>query len=80
MHSHLHTKSNRSCDEVMRALEECHAQGFIWKLFGNCNEVKREVNRCLAGARSARAEQNREKAREERAKVERRWKEIDAES
>lgn len=64
----------------MRALEECHARGFMWKLFGNCNEAKRQVNLCLAGARSEHTAKNREQARQGREKVQRKWNEIDAES
>ncbi|MCJ1331462.1 hypothetical protein MMC10_008153 [Thelotrema lepadinum] len=64
----------------MRALEECHDKGFIWKLFGNCNDVKREVNKCLAQARSEWTAQNREKARPTREKVVKRWREIEENS
>ena len=64
----------------MRLLEECHEQGFLWKVFGNCNEAKRNVNKCLSAARVERIAKNREQAKEDREKVQARWKEIDQNS
>ena len=64
----------------MRALEECHAQGFLHKLVGGCNRAKREVNMCLRGERLERTARNRERAKEERAKIQEKWKEIDMNS
>lgn len=57
----------------MNALDECHARGFLWKAVGNCNDIKREVNKCLSAERWARAKQNRDKARENRSRVEKVW-------
>ncbi|KAJ5916166.1 hypothetical protein N7504_000181 [Penicillium tannophilum] len=73
MHSHLHTSYNVNCEEIMTALDECHARGFMWKVFGNCNDVKREVNRCLAAERYDRAKNNRDIARSNRRKIEDIW-------
>lgn len=64
----------------MNALEECHARGFLWKSMGMCSEAKRAVNRCLRSERLERTKQNREVAKEKRAKIEKVWAEIDAES
>ncbi|OAL65306.1 UPF0287 family protein [Trichophyton rubrum] len=63
------------CEEVMTMLDECHAKGFMHKVFGNCNDIKREVNRCLYAERLKRASRNREKARENRARIEKLWDE-----
>jgi COX assembly protein 2 len=57
----------------MTALDECHARGFIHKALGNCNDIKRDVNRCLAGERYARAKRNRDDAREKRKRIEKIW-------
>lgn len=64
----------------MQALEECHARGFMYKLVGNCNEAKRDVNMCLRAARLERTATNREKAKMDRQKLEEKWKEIDLNS
>ncbi|EAS33713.3 uncharacterized protein CIMG_04737 [Coccidioides immitis RS] len=74
MHSHLHTKDNINCEEIMNALDECHARGFLYKAVGGCNEVKREVNRCLGAERFKRAKKNRDTARENRSRIEQIWK------
>lgn len=68
------------CEEVMAMLDECHAQGFLHKLFGGCNAVKRDVNKCLRAERLERTAQNREKAKAKREKIQRIWNEIDEES
>ncbi|WEW58804.1 hypothetical protein PRK78_004272 [Emydomyces testavorans] len=75
MHSHLHTKDNINCEQIMTALDECHARGFLYKAIGGCNDIKREVNRCLGAERYKRAKQNRDKARENRTRIEQIWKE-----
>ena len=64
----------------MAALEECHAQGFIHKMIGGCNNAKQEVNKCLRAERLERTARNREKSREKREKIQQIWKEIDEES
>ena len=59
----------------MTMLDECHARGFLFKAAGGCNDIKREVNNCLARERHERARQNREKAKESRTKREKVWRE-----
>ncbi|BDD55791.1 hypothetical protein MPDQ_007964 [Monascus purpureus] len=73
MHSHLHTPYNANCEDIMNALDECHARGFLYKVMGNCNETKRQVNKCLAAERYARAKRNREDAKENRKRIEQIW-------
>ncbi len=64
----------------MSALDECHAQGFLHKMTGGCNDAKRDVNKCLRAERLERTARNREKAKEKRERIEKIWKEIDEES
>ncbi|KAL4884372.1 cytochrome c oxidase biogenesis protein Cmc1 like-domain-containing protein [Aspergillus karnatakaensis] len=75
MHSHLHTAYNINCEDIMTALDECHAKGFLHKALGNCNDIKRDVNKCLAGERYERAKRNRDDAREKRRRIEKIWAE-----
>jgi COX assembly protein 2 len=57
----------------MTALDECHAKGFIHKAIGSCNDIKRDVNKCLSGERYERAKRNRDQARDNRKRVEEIW-------
>ena len=66
------------CAEVVAALEECHARGFLWKVTGNCSEAKYKVNMCLRGLRLERTRLNREAAKEKREKIKQAWAELDA--
>ena len=59
----------------MNALDECHARGFLYKAIGSCNDIKRDVNRCLAAERYARAKRNRDQARDSRSRIEKIWAE-----
>ncbi|KAF2754259.1 UPF0287-domain-containing protein [Pseudovirgaria hyperparasitica] len=63
MHPHLHTKDNTNCADVMNALEECHARGFLYRCTGACTDAKIAVNKCLRGERLERQRLNREKAK-----------------
>ncbi|KAF3051592.1 hypothetical protein E8E11_011087 [Didymella keratinophila] len=79
MHPHLHTEEvQKSCAEVVAALEECHARGFLWKVTGNCTDAKYRVNMCLRGLRLERTRQNREQALEKRQHIKKVWAELDA--
>ncbi|KAK7744829.1 hypothetical protein SLS62_009991 [Diatrype stigma] len=69
-----------ACEEVMTALEECHARGFLWKSMGMCNDAKERVTLCLRAERMKRTARNREAARAKREKVVKAWSEIDANS
>ncbi|KAK5799888.1 hypothetical protein VI817_002100 [Penicillium citrinum] len=57
----------------MTALDECHARGFLYKAVGNCNDIKRDVNKCLSAERADRAKRNRDEARSKRARIEEIW-------
>ncbi|EKV19086.1 Cytochrome c oxidase biogenesis protein Cmc1-like [Penicillium digitatum] len=73
MHSHLHTSYNVNCEEIMTALDDCHAKGFLHKVIGSCNDIKVEVNKCLSAERFDRAKRNRDEARSNRRRVEEIW-------
>ena len=64
----------------MALLDECHARGFMFSVFGGCNQAKRDVNMCLRAARLERTAQNREKGREKKEKIQSVWREIDENS
>ncbi|KAK3616985.1 hypothetical protein LTR56_015427 [Elasticomyces elasticus] len=80
MHPHLHTKDNTGCEEVMSALEACHARGLLWKSMGMCSSLKQDVNKCLRAERVDRTVKNREDAMAKRQKMKAVWAEIDANS
>ena len=64
----------------MAALDECHAQGFLHKMLGGCNEAKRDVNKCLRAERLERTAKNREKSKAKKERIQAIWKEIDEQS
>ncbi|KAF2459957.1 cytochrome c oxidase biogenesis protein Cmc1-like protein [Lineolata rhizophorae] len=80
MHPHLHTKATKNCEDVIMALEECHARGFLYRAFGGCSHAKHEVNMCLRAERIERTRQNREQAKVRREKIKKVWDDIDANS
>lgn len=64
----------------MKALDECHAKGFLYRCIGGCNNAKHAVNMCLRAERLERTRQNREQAKIKRKEIEAVWAQIDAES
>ncbi|KAK3185349.1 hypothetical protein K4F52_005851 [Lecanicillium sp. MT-2017a] len=69
MHPHLHTKNALACEEIIAALEQCHAQGFMHKAAGSCNDIKEKVNACLRAERAKMQADNRAAARERRDRI-----------
>lgn len=61
----------------MNALDECHARGFLFKATGGCNDIKRQVNRCLSGERSKKSMGNRETGLQRRQRIEAVWDKMD---
>lgn len=47
---------------------------------GMCTTAKHQVNMCLRAERLLRTQENRQKAKEKRAKIEQKWADIDANS
>lgn len=75
---HLFLANQRiGCEEIMNALDECHARGFLYKAVGGCNDIKREVNKCLSGARAQKSGKNRETAVQRRLRIEEVWSKMD---
>ncbi|KAG7108833.1 COX assembly mitochondrial protein 1 like [Verticillium longisporum] len=79
MHPHLHTKDNIECEDVMNALDECHARGFLYKSLGNCNTAKQHVSDCLKVARMKRLDANRAAGKAKRDEKARKIAEINKE-
>jgi COX assembly protein 2 len=69
-----------ACEEIMTALEDCHARGFLWKSMGMCNDAKHQVNLCLRAERVKRTAANREAAKIKREKIKKAWAEIEENS
>lgn len=65
---------------MMQILDECHAQGFLHKVIGGCNNAKREVNKCLRAERLERTARNRREAKRKNEAIKAVWKEIDSNS
>jgi COX assembly mitochondrial protein 2 len=61
----------------MNALDECHARGFLYKALGGCNDIKREVNKCLSGERTKKSSRNRETGLQRRQRIEAVWAKFD---
>lgn len=64
----------------MVALEQCHAQGFMWKAMGMCNDAKTELNKCLRAERLKMQHANRSGRSEKKDRVRQMWKEIEENS
>jgi COX assembly protein 2 len=64
----------------MVALEQCHAQGFMWKAMGMCNDAKEALSVCLRAERLKMQHANRDQRSERKDKVRQMWKEIDENS
>ncbi|KAK0632141.1 cytochrome c oxidase biogenesis protein Cmc1-like protein [Immersiella caudata] len=80
MHPHLHTKDNMACEEVMNALEECHARGFMWKAMGMCNDAKANLVQCLKAERWKSQSTNRGNVADKKERIRQKWREIDENS
>ncbi|KAK3393014.1 hypothetical protein B0H63DRAFT_516223 [Podospora didyma] len=78
MHPHLHTSHNTGCEEVMAALEECHAKGFMWKAIGMCNSEKDNLMKCFKSERLKHQSANKTDVEQSKmTRVRQKWKEID---
>ena len=53
----------------MTALDECHARGFLWKAGGNCNLDKEKLMVCIRAEREKRSAENRQLAKDRKAKA-----------
>ena len=63
MHPPLHSyQHSEECRAVIQALVRCHADHPWRKFFGACNDLKRELNRCLQRDYIARRQSNFEES------------------
>ncbi|KAI9293759.1 UPF0287-domain-containing protein [Neoconidiobolus thromboides FSU 785] len=77
MHPTLTPHKHTECISQIMALNNCHLNHPIKKYFGECNDLKIELNKCLAlefeGIRSA----NAKKAKDAKKRREELWKEFE---
>eukprot|EP01040_Poterioochromonas_malhamensis_P010770 gene10770-11739_t len=52
------------CQDVIRALIDCHEEHRIGKWFGACNDAKRDLDHCFKQEKEVRRKENLRKARE----------------
>ncbi|KAK5990434.1 hypothetical protein PT974_08702 [Cladobotryum mycophilum] len=62
--------------DVVAALEECHARGFMHKASGACNDAKDKVDACLRAERTKTQADNRAAARAKRDKIKEQQREL----
>jgi COX assembly protein 2 len=58
------------CGEIVEKFVACHKENPLGKWFGNCNELKRELDECFYLEKKAKQGENLRKAREFDAKFE----------
>ncbi|KAK0532255.1 hypothetical protein OC834_002684 [Tilletia horrida] len=81
MHPHLTGDSKKErCGDLIKALNECHAQSFLARLTGECNALKTELNHCLRAERIERTKRNNAEGRERTEQKKSIWRAIDEES
>ncbi|GFZ49552.1 hypothetical protein JCM24511_07672 [Saitozyma sp. JCM 24511] len=65
------------CADLILALEQCHAQGILYRWTGGCNAEKKALGACLRKERIDRTTRNREAAKERTAKKQAVWAELE---
>jgi COX assembly protein 2 len=74
------TSPDSACEDLMIALEQCHAKGFLWKSIGMCNDPKDQLAACLRSERYKTQSSNRNGVADKKSKIREKWREIDENS
>ncbi|KAG0163965.1 hypothetical protein DFQ28_010957 [Apophysomyces sp. BC1034] len=77
MHPQLSEHNQEQCIEAMRALDKCHNANSFNKFLGLCNDVKIALDNCLKEEFVVKRAENKAKAAEKRARMEKIWKDIE---
>ncbi|ORZ38181.1 hypothetical protein BCR44DRAFT_116357 [Catenaria anguillulae PL171] len=77
MHPTLDNPHLITCQEIIKALNECHATSGWKKYFGACNDLKHKLNQCLTEDYVARRAVNAAEAKKRRDKAEKVWDELE---
>ncbi|XP_046853190.1 COX assembly mitochondrial protein 2 homolog [Xenia sp. Carnegie-2017] len=63
MHSSLAPHLHEECLDAINMLKTCHEQHSFGKFFGACNELERQLRKCLKHEREKKRKANAEKAK-----------------
>lgn len=78
MHPPLAEHQHSGCALEIDALKTCHAAHPALKFLGVCNADKKALTLCLRAERLARAGANMQESKEKKARLQAKWREIDA--
>ncbi|XP_055385227.1 COX assembly mitochondrial protein 2 homolog [Condylostylus longicornis] len=71
---HLHTPE---CNRLIDLLKACHTENKFLRFVGQCNEIDRELWRCLKKEREENIRNNRRKAQEKHQRIREKIKEAE---
>lgn len=77
MHPHLTGTKLEACGDIIEALHQCHQSG-LWTYYtGGCNDIRRELDRCLHAERITRSSAHVKQSRQKRKELEKIWRSRD---